>query len=194
MAKLEQEPRLPNESSALVEWARRVASAFNPLIDAIGPIRIPATSISETLDGPAFHAYFAANALVANGSFFKVAPMSVQFDTASGFSAVGGRFTAPVAGYYQVSAAVYLLSSGGPMTYAECEIRKNGSSARHIALDTSGTSQSFWARSGGGLVQMAVGDYLELWALAVVSAGTVSAAGDAGGVQTYLSAHLARRA
>ncbi|WGT64796.1 gp53-like domain-containing protein [Variovorax paradoxus] len=54
--KLEQEPRLPGQSSAMLEWARRVTSAVNSEIDLVrtlAPLASPALTGAPTAPNPA---------------------------------------------------------------------------------------------------------------------------------------------
>ncbi|OUM01749.1 hypothetical protein [Variovorax sp. JS1663] len=200
--KLEQDPRItqgPGFFPAVIDWGRRVALSFNPLVDAIGPIRAGAKSISETLDGPAFKAFLGSNSTGAPQNVVTVlTALSEEFDTNGCFETTGpnaGRFTPNVAGYYLVTGRIYLQGVGGNLVNAQGHINKNGAQAALLGLDASGAfAEPFWQRSGAALIPMnGTTDYLTFSYYASVSAGTVTIAGDADGAVTSWTAHLARR-
>lgn len=200
MIKLESEPRVtpgPGFYASTFAWMRRAALALNPLADAIGEPRGGATSITQTLDGPAFKAYLGATSTGAPlNAMTQLTALSEQFDTASAYDTSNGRFTPKVEGYYLVSARIYLNGVGGNIINAQLHVQKNGAQEAVIAIDADGNfAQPWWQRSGSALIFMnGATDYLNLAYFCTKAAGTCSIIGDAAGTLTSWTAHLARRA
>jgi hypothetical protein len=68
-----------------------------------------ATGVAGT--GPAFSAYMSANQSISANTVTKVAFDLELFDTNSNFNTANNRFTPTVAGYYQMTFAVYVVES-----------------------------------------------------------------------------------
>lgn len=195
MAKLETEPRLQGTGlpAALIEWCRRVVQVVNPLVDAIGPVRVPALSVSEALDGPAFRAYQTVSQSMPHATLTKLVFNTEAFDTAGAFTPAIGRFQPQVAGYYQINAAALLQFGGGNLTVLATYLSKNG------AVVSRGAYQSFAAQSYGcGMSDLVFlngsTDYVEFFAYAQTSTGAAATTYITESIDNYFSGHLARRA
>jgi len=130
-------------------------------------------------NGPAFSAYRAtAQTGVSTGTWTKVQLNAEYFDTASCFdSTTNYRFTPNVAGYYQVSSAVYVFGSAVSPANAGSGFYKNGSLYCYngYSAATAGT-----VSSGSNIIYLnGTTDYIELYALGSVASGTVSFGTDA---------------
>lgn len=87
------------------------------------------------------------------------------FDPNNNFSS--SRYTAPVSGYYQINAQVWWAAAGaGTIENCVLRLRKNGSAT--------GMPESEWMNGSGDsyrlikpkincLIELAAGDYIELW-------------------------------
>ena len=87
-------------------------------------ITVPARTGNMAVDGPAFSAYGNAQSF-ANATWTKIPFQTEEFDTNNCFdSTTNYRFTPTVAGYYQISSAIYFGFTTGSATLS---IYKNGS-------------------------------------------------------------------
>ena len=91
-------------------------------------LTLPAATGTVMVSGnmPAFSAYFSGSQTVANGTFTKISFNTKYFDTATAYDAVTNyRFTAPVAGYYQVNMSCRIAMTGASESFID--LYKNGS-------------------------------------------------------------------
>lgn len=121
-----------------------------------------------------------------SGAFTKVALNAELFDTGNNFdSTTNNRFTTPVNGFYMLSGSVQFSVLAN--THCAMTLFKNGSELMRGAEGTSQNITSNWQGSGGGLVQLVAGDYIEL--LAYQSQGAAATVGG-GSSSTYLTGFL----
>lgn len=138
---------------------------------------------SEKLSNPyKFSVYRSSAWTTANGSFGKVQFDSELYDTGSNYdNATNYRFTAPIAGFYQFNASVYLNCSANAGYIIA--LRKNG---LDVAVGSGGVpAQAFscgWPISA--LLQLAATDYVEVY---FYSNGV---AGGTGAAQVYFNGFL----
>ncbi len=126
-------------------------------------------------------AYRATNQTIGTASWTKVILDTETFDTKNEFdSATNYRFTATVAGYYQVNIGVHWLSEGANNFYIKIEKTGSEYSTEEIK-PSAGTSHS---QRFSDVVHLDVNDYLELFAYQN-SGGDVSIEG--GSQWTYMS-------
>ena len=196
--RLPEQPQLVSGAgffASVLDWARLVVRAFNPIEAAVGPIRAGARSITETLDGPAFAALLSTNQALATGGATLVLFNQEQFDTANCYNPANGRFTPNVSGYYRVSFQVLQqFSVGGTNAHASLYINGGVEQCRGAQWVTAGgANMSFFNSPGSDLVFMnGTTDYLTVQAINAVAGGTATALG--GAPYCKFSAHLARRA
>lgn len=131
-----------------------------------------------------FSAYCSTGKSITNQSLI-VDLQTELFDTNNNFAT--SRYTAPVSGFYQINAQVWLGSAGaGTAEYGSCEIRKNGTAILVSPQDNgSGDAGKLIRPRIGSLIQLAAGDYIELWA--TFTGGRDIAAGQA---YTYMNGFL----
>ena len=92
-------------------------------------------------NGPAFSAYASAGAVnITQSTWTKVTFGTEEFDTNSNFAS--SRFTPTVAGYYQITGAVY-GSGGGGLREVRTAIYKNGSIYKNSAHSASNAASPF---------------------------------------------------
>ena len=123
--------------------------------------------------GPAFMAYRSTNQTgISSNTLTKVQVNTEEYDTNNNYDpTINYRFTPTVAGFYQINAVVYLNGSG--MTAPYCAIFKNGAS--HTVGSTYNSSASVAFSVASDLVYCnGSTDYIELYAAATVSSGTVT--------------------
>lgn len=113
------------------------------------------------------------------------------FDTNSEFSS--SRFTAKVAGFYQVNTQVWMGTAGaGSSEYCSIAIRKNGSatnmpeSMRHNGSDN---ANRLMRPALNVMIELAAGDYIEIWSTFVGSRDIV-----AGISQTWFQIYMVSQA
>jgi len=114
------------------------------------------TQLDDLDDGPTFSAYLAASGgSISDSTFTKFLFDTEQWDSNSNFAS--SRFTATVAGYYQINASCQV----SPTAPGFITIYVNGSEYKRGAWATvADASQDF---SVSGLVKLAVSDYVEIY-------------------------------
>lgn len=138
-----------------------------------------------------FSAYLSAPQTgIADATFTKVAFDSRLFDTGSNFDAVTNRrFTAPVAGFYQINAYATMLSTANNAFEGKVCLYKNGTILHSTDLypTVAGTS-SYLTGTLSDVVQLAASDYLEIFVWQDVNTGTTTLV--AGTVGTRFNGYL----
>lgn len=120
-------------------------------------------------------------AVTASTSWAKVAYNAYYYGSGSLFDSVNNRYTATTAGWYSVSATIFIQTTSSTPTpensssfYTQCAIYKNGNNvAVTIAslVYMSGNHQNYV--SINTLVYMSVGDYVEHWYFTNVPAAAI---------------------
>lgn len=133
-----------------------------------------------------FNVHLAANQTgIADVTATKVAWDTKKFDTGANFdTTTNRRFTAPVAGFYQINAQIDLLSPGNTMVASIFYLYKNGSNTHlfHDVYPNVGVgNQVNTSGSLSELIQLAAGDYLEIFVYADVTSSTLTVIGGATG-------------
>lgn len=136
-----------------------------------------------------FSAYLSSttggNATAFPGS--KISYDTELFDTGNNFDTTTnkGRFTAPIAGFYSISAGFNILLGSGNSYFIE--LYKNGTSFKRGTQSTISATFNVEATISEPCIQLAAGDYLEVYAIA--SATSTLVTGNAP-LQTYFSGFL----
>jgi hypothetical protein len=118
---------------------------------------------SFALNVPAFRGHQGSGQALTSGTWAVLALDTTDLDTDSGHSNVtnNSRYTCQVAGWYYVE-GYFATGSGGTAARFECSIAKNGTivggSAQFLMRQN-----DLQALMSGTLVQLAVGDYVEVW-------------------------------
>ena len=158
-----------------------------PVLDANGDLDFPADRTIKT-DVKA-SAYLSANQEnLTNNTWTKVTLDAENFDVGSDFDTTNSRFTAPVTGYYQVSAQVtwYSSSAVADKRYM-IKIYKNGDT--DLLMNTVHSSlASSLSNVISCLIYLSANDYIELWANQGSGVDTVDIYG--GSKLTYMTVHL----
>jgi hypothetical protein len=92
---------------------------------------------NQAVNGPAFSYYQSVASSVTGSAYTKVTFTTSEFDTTGGMYA-SSRFTPTIAGYYQISAGIYLTNS----TTAMVLIYKNGSAWKQGSQIITNTQQA----------------------------------------------------
>jgi len=116
-------------------------------------VQNPATTLSMVRTN------LSANQTLTNAGWQKVNFNSEAFDTSNEFT--GGRFTATKAGFYRIDAAFHTNTQSNNSLYS-IGIQVNGTFQQMTSIDHQGFGSV--ARSVSCLVQLAVGDYVEVFA------------------------------
>lgn len=195
MAKLDPQPRLTTVAADVIEWARNVARNFNLLVDAVGNNGSPragTTSISDTLDGPAFGAYRATSQTgLSTGVETVIVFDTKKFDTAGAYDVATGKFQPQVAGWYQLNASVQVDSST-PMTNYQLQFWKNGAMERRTAIFLDGSPGNSMVAGSALIYLNGTTDYAQV---AVLCTGATSpqTTGGTGYSSVCFEGYLARR-
>ena len=116
-----------------------------------------ATNVAS--NGPAFLATQTSGQSISNSTFTKLQFNTEIFDTNNNYdSSTNYRFTATIAGYYQINAN--FAFNGNSSGFVQAQIYKNGA----VIIDGSGTSNNTTIGGKGnaaGVVYLAVNDYIE---------------------------------
>lgn len=126
------------------------------ITNASGSITIASTGATP---GPAFSAYQSSSQTLSSNTLTKILLQTEEFDTNNNFAS--STFTPTVAGYYQVTASIRIVSSA---TTIRTYIHKNGSAYK---LGTDATT-CFNAMAGTLVYCNGSTDYLEFYALFAV--------------------------
>jgi hypothetical protein len=110
-----------------------------------------------------------------------------NFDLGNNFASY--KYTAPVAGYYQIIGSVYIRAdTGGALTGGLCYLYKNGSAVVYGSY--AGGSDIISTVSA--VLLLAAGDYIELHAVGVTSSGNWKINNGAAG--TFMNIYLVAKA
>jgi len=169
----------------------KALQTVNPPAGSVGASQITDASITSAklasgvlpTNTPAFFAYLNGNQTVSDATFTKVNLNTERLDTDNAFdSTTNYRFTVPSngAGKYAISLYVEGYSSGASqLRSVNGEIRKNGSKYHRLRFDMSNNDGFLMPVSGSVIIDLAVGDYIELWGYVDGTSGTTVFVGDA---------------
>ena len=123
-------------------------------------LTLPAATGTVMVSGnmPAFSAVQSSSQTVTLNTWTKIQLQTEEFDTANCFdNTTNYRFTPNVAGYYQISGGIQVLTN---LTTILLQIYKNGSGEKYLAY----TSTSTGAAYGSALIYLnGSTDYVELY-------------------------------
>ena len=142
---------------------------------------------------PAFHAYLSANQNINSNVNTKVQCNTEIYDTDNCYdNSTNYRFTPTTAGKYYVYANLsgqqdaYVLYYNMPMIY------KNGSEYSRNVIDPNNNSagkHNLVTPSIGMIIDFNTTDYVEIYAIADVGAGTPNVTGDSSASQTFFGGY-----
>lgn len=137
-----------------------------------------------------FSVYCSAGTSIANTTL--ITPFQTElFDTSNSFAS--NKFTAPVSGYYQINAQVFMGTAGAGVTEnAIIQLRKNGSTTSQPGSDRmngSGDANRLIKLKLNVLIALAVGDYIEI-ASTFVGSRDIAAGADSTWFNGYLVSRL----
>lgn len=141
--------------------------------------KLPATAFGNIYRA---RAYRSTNQSVGGSGWTKIQLNAESYDSNNNFdSATNYRYTAPVAGYYQISASINVTAFTGRVVVG---VFKNGSEVSRGFDFTSSSSLDFGG-SNSDILLLAAGDYIELYGY---FSGAVTVSGNS--LQTFLAIHL----
>lgn len=130
--------------------------------------------------GPVFGAYASGATTFPAGQQTKVLFATEEFDSHAAFAS--SRFTAPIAGYYQINAAVFVNAN---VTSGLTSIYKNGAQFKVGAYQSGTEANPILIVSS--LIYLAVNDYVEIF---YFNGGASSVSSVATQTQTYFNGCL----
>jgi hypothetical protein len=138
---------------------------------------------------PAVSAYSNANQTVTDNTSTKVAFNAEIYDTDSAFDTSTYRFTVPSgkAGKYFIYTSIYMYGNNNDERLRAIDIQLNGGIVRRFeAFGDSGTGFSNGGNiSGGAVLNLSVGDYIEIFGKLDVNSGTPSFYGASAATNRY---------
>lgn len=150
--------------------------------DTLGNIIYPKGPVTPVLSqNPAKSSAYRNAAQNSINGFVKVSLDIKTYDTGNNFDLVNSRFVATVAGFYHFSAGVAMGASATPVWQAN--LYKNG--AQHKTGTLVNTNVGFQQSQVSGDIQLAVGEYVELWVYASAAVAIAP-----GAINTYLDGHM----
>jgi len=147
--------------------ASAIATSVQAFTDTLGnPIKQTSPISMVGVYNPyKFSAYRNAAANTGNGVFAKLAFDTELFDTNGNFAS--GTYTAPVAGFYQFSSFVEIMTTADGVQIS-IELYKNGSVHKRLGVSSS-SSASNTGVGGSVTVQANAGDTFEIWTYATTT-------------------------
>jgi hypothetical protein len=142
--------------------------------------------IDKTLNPYKFSVY-RSGAWTTNSSAALVTFDTKTFDTGTNYDTSTGKFTAPIAGFYHISAAISFTQASGGVSGGTAFLYKNGSAINALGGYLGAAAAWTGQASGGTLVQLAASDYLQIFFQA---GGATSATGVTGVSNTYFTGFL----
>lgn len=142
-----------------------------------GALAVPSLTVNSVpvLAGPAFRGYGTTSQSVSANTWTKCTYNAETFDTANAYDTGSYKFTAPVSGYYQITAAVS-VNAGSSGQLIMCAIYKNGGQHSYSGHDMYTGNYQYAMVSD--VLYLANGDYVECYlyvgyACNLINSGTV---------------------
>jgi len=126
-------------------------------------VTVPSVTGTAMVSGnmPAFIGYGNANLSISSATFTKVPINVVEYDTNSNFSNSTYRFTATIAGYYQVNGSISYETSSSITRFLSAIYRNGSEYKRGGDFNLAGIQTTI-----SSVVYLGVGDYVELYGYA----------------------------
>ena len=127
---------------------------------------------------PAFYAYAGSSQAPSNSTWTKITVITTEsFDTDSAYDTSTQRFTVPTgkAGKYYFSAANTAAAGSVSQMYTnKIAFRLNGAVTNLVETTNDGRNSAFyrWTTNIDAILDLSVGDYIEVWAFTNLSTGT----------------------
>lgn len=181
-----------------VRYTSLITQVIAPSDGSVGTNQLMAGAVTQTKlgtnvagNGPAFSVYLGgSNQSITNSTFTKIAFNSEEFDTANAFDSVTSyRFQPQVAGYYQVSAMLYISATG--IGESITAVYKNGFVYKYLQDITVTQSVNYRLLNGSCLVYLnGSTDYVEVYGYIAGTSPLISV----GATSSYFQGFLARAA
>jgi len=135
-----------------------------PAVAGTNTATLPAATGTVMVSGnmPAFSAYQSSAQTSSSSTNLKILFQTKEFDTATCFDTSLSRFTPTVAGYYQISASINMVTSVA--TWQQCKLYKNGSFFKQSFAPSSSSNIDI-AGFSGLVYANGTTDYFEIYGI-----------------------------
>ena len=158
--------------------------------DGSGNVTLSSADMKMT---PAFHAYKSSNSNLTDDVTSKISIDTELFDSNGKYDVGNYRFTPTVAGKYFIYGQVNLSCNAGEQYhFGAIIIYKNGSEYSRNVIDPNNNSagkHNLVTPSIGMIIDFNTTDYVEIYAIADVGAGTPNVTGDSSASQTFFGGY-----
>lgn len=141
---------------------------------------------------PAFEVIKSSNQIVTDGSTTKVTFDTEILDTDNAYDTSTSKFTVPsgqAGKYFIYSGLTHRSATSGQISDCRTVIYKNGSQYKGTFLIFGGTTGYYLSLNTFSIMDLSVGDYIEIYGLINVGSGTAQIEGDAADNRSYFGGY-----
>ena len=157
--------------------------------DGAGNVTVNAAAMKNT---PAFEVIKSSDQTVSDGSTTKITFDTEIFDTDSAYDTSTSKFTVPSGKdgkYFIYSGLTHNSTDSGQILDCRTVIYKNGSSHKGSFLIFGGTTGYYLSLNTYSIIDLSVGDYIEVYGLINVGSGTAQVQGNTGDNRSYFGGY-----
>ena len=157
--------------------------------DGAGNVTVNAQGLQNT---PAFEVMKSSNQVVTDGSTTKITFDTKIFDTDSAYDTSTSKFTVPsgqAGKYFIYTGLTHNSATSGQINDSRTIIFKNGSEHKGAFLIFGGNTGYYLSLNTFSIIDLSVGDYIEVYGLTNVGSGTAQVLGNTGDDRTYFGGY-----
>jgi hypothetical protein len=141
---------------------------------------------------PAFEVVKSSHQTLADGTTTKITFTTETFDTASAYDTSTSKFTVPsgqAGKYFIYTGLTHNSTNSGQISDCRTAIYKNGSVHKESFLIFGGTTGYFLSLNTYSIMDLSVGDYIEIYGLVNVGTGSPQIEGQASDDRSYFGGY-----